>query len=155
MTPTGPCSTTKNYDITPKPHGEEEPDWHHMTGTQNPDFSSLLSSDLLFVLLRFGIWLAFAVAVAGQKLLLMIGLAGWLVVTKEAAWVGLGGGGGGCSGGKRKCVLSDGTSFGQGKKTVILRGSLSENLSQNWRLAHALIMSHPVTRYVWLHASNT
>ena len=100
-----------------------------MTGTQNPDFSSLLSSGLLFVLLRFGIWLAFAVAVAGQKLLLMMGLAGWLVATKGGGMGGVGGeglGGGECSGDKGKCVPFDRTPFGQGKKTVILHGSLSE-----------------------------
>ena len=93
-----------------------------MTGTQNPDFSSLLSSDFLFVLLRFGIWLAFAVAVAGQ--VVAHDGFGWLVSCNKGG--GVGGVGGGCSGDKRKCVLFDRTPFGQGKKTVILHGSLSE-----------------------------
>ena len=128
-----------------------------MTGTQNPDFSSLLSSGLLFVLLRFGIWLAFAVAVAGQKLLLMMGLAGWLVATKGAGWVGLGGGvgGGGAVETKGSAYLLIELHLAKVKRQSFYTDHCLRNLSQNWRFAHALTMSHPVTRYVWLHASNT
>ena len=102
----------RNYDITPKPHGEEEPDLHHMTGTRNPDFSSVLSSDLLFVShgLEFGCrWLLpLAVAVAGH--VVAHDGFGWLVSCNKRG--GGGGVGGGCNGEKRKCVLFDRTPFG-------------------------------------------